>query len=101
MKYFVLGDEDAVLGFELAGVSGARAATAEEAEEAFRKALLEGDTGILIITEEVADLIRHVVDRHLFSENFPLIVEIPGSRRTGQPGRDIRALVNEAIGIKL
>jgi V/A-type H+-transporting ATPase subunit F len=100
MKYFVVGDEEAVLGFELVGVPGARASTAAEAEEAFRKALARGDTGVLIITEEIADLIRPMVDRHLFSETFPLIVEIPGSRRTG-PGRDIRTLVNEAIGIKL
>ena len=101
MKYFVIGDEDAVLGFELVGVPGARARTAAEAESAFSLALSTGDTGIIVITEELADLIRPLVDRYLFSETFPLIVEIPGSRAIDKERRDIRTMVNEAIGIKL
>ena len=101
MKYFIIGDDDAVLGFELVGVSGARASTPAEAEEAFNKALGSRDTGIIVITEEVADMIRPLVDRYLFSETFPLIVEIPGSRGLGKERKDIRTLVNEAIGIKL
>jgi V/A-type H+-transporting ATPase subunit F len=101
MNYFIIGDEDAVLGFELVGVKGARAADAEEAEEAFHLALSTEDTGIIIITEEAADMIRPLVDRYLFSEKFPLIVEIPGSLGIGRERTDIRTLVNKAIGIKL
>lgn len=101
MKYFVIGDDDAVLGFELVGVPGARADSPQEAEDAFSKALSSRETGIIIITEEAADMIRPLVDRYLFSETFPLIVEIPGSRGIGGKRKDIRTLVNEAIGIKL
>jgi len=41
------------------------------------------------------------VDSYLFSEQFPLIVEIPDrkGRLEGRPG--LREMVNEAIGIKL
>jgi len=101
MNYFVIGDDDAVLGFELVGVPGVRAVTAEEAEAAFNQALASRETGIIIITEEAAALIRPLVDRYLFSEKFPLIVEIPGSRGIGKERKDLRTLVNEAIGIKL
>ena len=101
MNYYIIGDDDAVLGFELVGVPGARASTPEEAEAAFHKALAAPDTGIIIITEETAEMIRPLVDRYLFSEKFPLIVEIPGSRGIGKPRKDLRSLVNEAIGIKL
>jgi V/A-type H+-transporting ATPase subunit F len=58
------------------------------------------DYGIIIITMDVADLIREEVDRYMFSEKFPLIVEIP-NRATGGESRDLKALVNEAIGVSL
>ncbi|MBN2533210.1 MAG: V-type ATP synthase subunit F [Spirochaetales bacterium] len=101
MNYFVIGDEDTVLGFGLVGVKGSTVQDKEQAEEAFRTALEDKDTGIIIITERIAELIRHLVDRYLFTERFPLIVEIPDREGpvTGKP--NIREMVNVAIGIKL
>ena len=101
MDYFIIGDEDSVLGFELAGVSGIRAETADEVNAAFTKALEVRTNGIIIITEDAADLIRERVDKYLFTAAFPLIVEIPGSGGRREDRKDLRTLVNEAIGIKL
>ncbi len=39
MKYFVIGDEDTVLGFSLVGVFGMQATTAQQAMQAWDKAL--------------------------------------------------------------
>lgn len=101
MKYFVIGDEDTVLGFGMVGVRGSVATMVAEAEAAFDAALADKDIGILVITERSAELIRPRVDRLLFSDDFPLIVEIP-DRRGRMPGRQtIRETVNTAIGIKL
>ncbi len=101
MKYAIIGDEDAVLGFEMVGVSGRTARDPEEARRAFQAVLEDGQTGIIIITERVADMIRPLVDRFLFTQSFPLIVEIP-DRKGRQPGRPgIRELVNAAIGVRL
>jgi V/A-type H+/Na+-transporting ATPase subunit F len=101
MKYYVIGDEDTVLGFGMVGVQGQTTANSEETEAAFEDALKDHDIGIIIITEGAADMIRPQVDRFLFSEQFPLIVEIPDrkGRKPGRPG--LRQMVNEAIGIKL
>lgn len=101
MNYFIIGDEDAVLGFGMVGVSGKTASSPEEAETAFKTALKDEETGIIIITERIADLIRPLVDKYIFTRKFPLIVEIPDreGKLTGKPG--IREMVNEAIGIKL
>jgi len=101
MKYSIIGDEDTVLGFGIVGVSGKVAESPEEAQRAFEAMLEDHQTGVVIITEHVADMIRHLVDRYLFTETFPLVVEIPD--RTGsKPGRpEIKELVNMAIGIKL
>lgn len=100
MEYFVIGDEDTVLGFNLVGVSGMSATNAEEARTAWSKALENNQTGIIVITDVVANLIRETVDQYLFSETFPLVVEIPSPRGDGH-GRDLRALVNDAIGVSL
>ena len=101
MKYAVIGDEDTILGFGIVGVTGYTVVDADEARQAFDKALAEKDIAIIIITEPVADMIRAEVDRYLFTERFPLVVEIP-DRHGRQPGRPgIKDLVNAAIGIKL
>ncbi len=99
MEYYVIGDADTVLGFSIVGVLGEVAQTREEAQAAWHNALEKQERGIIIITEEVADLIRDTVDHYLFSESFPLVVEIPA------PGngfkRDLKSLVNEAIGVSI
>lgn len=101
MKYSIIGDEDTVLGFGMVGIDGKVAADADEAKRAFQTILENKETGIVIITERVADMIRPIVDRYLFTESFPLIVEIPDRDGTkpGRPG--IREMVNTAIGLKL
>lgn len=101
MKYYVIGDEDTVLGFGMVGVQGTIVRTAQAASDAFSRTLTDGEVGIIIITERIAELIRAQVDRYVFSERFPLIVEIPDreGKLTGRPA--IREMVNTAIGIKL
>jgi len=101
MRYFVIGDEDTVLGFQLAGVEGKAVGNPEEAGEAFDSALANHDFGIVIITERVAELIRDRVDSFIFTEAFPLILEIPDrvGKLDGKP--DLRQMVNSAIGINL
>lgn len=101
MRYFVIGDEDAVLGFRLAGVDGAVANNRKDAGASFDAVLENHDYGIILITERIAELIRERVDRYIFSEQFPLILEIPdrGGRLEGKLG--LRELVNRAIGISV
>ena len=99
MKYYVIGDEDTCLGFSLVGISSQSVSTAQEAKDAWAKALEDRQNAIIIITESVANMIRETVDRYLFSEDFPLVVEIPDAG--GASSRDLRSLVNEAIGVSL
>lgn len=101
MRYFIIGDEDTVLGFGMVGVEGRVTGSREETESAFKHALKDHSIGIVLITEGAAEHIREEVDSYLFSEQFPLIVEIPDrkGRLQGRPG--LREMVNEAIGIRL
>ena len=101
MKYYVIGDEDTVLGFSMAGVQGTVVHDRVSAEAAFQQALGEQNVGILIITEKIADFIRPTVEQYLFSKRFPLILEIPDREGPRQGRITIREMVNAAIGIKL
>jgi V/A-type H+-transporting ATPase subunit F len=101
MKYFAIGDEDTVLGLGMVGVKGRVVRDVDSAKQAFQYALSDTEVGIVIITERAANFIRPIVDKYIFTENFPLIVEVP-DRRGSIPGRKgIRELVNAAIGISL
>ena len=101
MRYFVIGDEDTVLGFRLAGVEGKEVNTPAEAEIAFDKAIDDHDNGILIITERVAELIRSRVDRLLFTQAFPLILEIPDRLGKIEGKLGLKEMVNRAIGVSV
>jgi V/A-type H+-transporting ATPase subunit F len=100
VKLFVLGDEEAVLGFSLAGVSGQVAQTPAQVKEGLKKALSDREIGILLITANAAQLAREEVDRLKITSNSPLILEIPSSRGTIE-GPSIRDLVRKAIGVGL
>ncbi len=101
MRYSIIGDEDTVLGFAIVGVAGKVARNAEEAQQAFAELLGDKETGIVIVTDRVADMMRSTVDRYVFTESFPLIVEIP-DRHGSLPDRPgIKEMVNTAIGLKL
>lgn len=101
MEYFVIGDDDTVLGFQLAGIKGEVVHTPEETDALFTRVLSDSEIGIVVITEKCADLIRTRLDDYLFSKDFPLILEIPD--RNGQDSNrpSLKQLINTAIGIKL
>ncbi|MDI6450326.1 V-type ATP synthase subunit F [Anaerobaca lacustris] len=101
MRYSIIGDEETVLGFAIVGVLGKVATNAEEALRAFQDIVADKETSIVIVTERVADMIRPTVDRYVFRESFPLVVEIP-DRHGPMPNRpSVKEMVNTAIGLKL
>ena len=101
MKYSIIGDEDTVLSFGIVGVPGKVAANADEAQRAFDAILEDKETGIIIITERIADMIRPTVEKYIFTVRFPLIVEIPDRMGAAPDRPGIREMMNAAIGIKL
>jgi V/A-type H+-transporting ATPase subunit F len=101
MKYYIIGDEDSILGFGMVGVQGSVVKNREHAQMVFHQVLEMGDIGVLIITERAADLIRPLVNRQLFNQQFPLIVEVPDREGPSADRPGIREMVNAAIGITL
>ncbi|XP_057293778.1 V-type proton ATPase subunit F-like [Hydractinia symbiolongicarpus] len=83
----VIGDQDTCTGFLLGGIGEVnmkrqknffvvtKDSTIHEIEEAFNKFAARQDVAIILITQKIAEEIRHVIDNHLAP--IPTVLEIP------------------------
>ena len=101
MRFFCIGDEDTVVGFRLAGVSGSVAADGAETRVALDEAVSRPDCGIIIITERLADGIRSQIDAIRMERDRPLILEIPGPEGPVAGRKGLREFVQEAVGMRI
>lgn len=101
MKLMVIGHPAAVLGFSLAGVGGQMATSAEEVNRALDDALARKGLGIILVTEDVAALIKERMEELRMHSTVPLVVEIPGPGGTPPGKQALSEVVRRAIGIKL
>ena len=101
MKFYVIGDEDTVLGFRLAGIEGESVGTAEETRVALETAFGQDDVAVIIIPERVAAQVRDQVNQYLYKTTFPLIIEIPDRLGPMEGRGSIRDLIRSAIGIHM
>lgn len=101
MSIHVLGDEDTVLGFRLAGIRGTVAERGEGLAEQFRALVGEQQAKIVLITEDLAAGIRPLVDRYRMRGTFPVVVEIPDAEGPLPGRRSIEELIRQAIGFQV
>jgi V/A-type H+-transporting ATPase subunit F len=101
MRVRVIGHPEAVLGFSLAGVGGRAVETAVQANAALDEALQSRDTGVVLVTQDAARLIRSRMDELKFHSTLPLIVEIPSPLGVPEGEPSLSEVVLRAIGIKL
>jgi len=101
MKVLVIGHPEAVLGFSLAGVGGRVATTAAEVNEALDEAQASKDVGIVLVTQDVAEMIPARMEHLKLRSTVPLIVEIPSQGGSPEGQASLGEIVLRAIGIKL
>ncbi|RUS70694.1 hypothetical protein EGW08_021552 [Elysia chlorotica] len=94
----VIGDEDTCIGFVLGGVGEMnknrnpnfmvvdKNTSIGEIEETFRGYLRRDDIGIILINQNVAEMIRHVIDSHNLP--IPAVLEIPSKDSPYDPSKD-------------
>jgi len=81
----IIGDEETVTGFLLAGV-GERSETTRnffvitkeekcQIEDIFNSLIIRKDIGIILISQHIAEMIRETLDN--YSEIIPTVLEIP------------------------
>jgi len=100
MRIFVIGNENCVLGFSLVGIEGQIVRDAAELEEALHVRLADKTIGLLLITSDVASLLRERIDALKVKSLSPLVVEIPGEKASSAP-LSLKELVQRSIGIRL
>ena len=108
----IIGDEDTVTGFLLAGVGQRDAAgpnfltvttktKLSEIEEAFKRIAARQDIAIILINQHVADMIRHLVTEHVESTTIPTILEIPSKEHPYDPSKDpVMRSVSHMLGLE-
>lgn len=101
MKVMVIGNQEAVRGFSLAGVNGKVASSAEEASQALDQALAEEDLGIVLVTQDISRLIEPKMDQLKLRSTVPLVVEIPGPEGVSPDTPSLGDYVLRAIGIRI
>jgi vacuolar-type H+-ATPase subunit F/Vma7 len=99
MRVFVIGDEDTVAGFGMAGVEGIVVEDASAAYDALKKSEEEGSDAVVIIPERIAKWVREEIDRIRYGTALPLIVEVPGIEGAEEGTPSLFRLVREAVGV--
>jgi len=97
----VIGSQDAVWGFALVGVRGQIVTTAQELNQALDAALADPHVGIVLVTEDVANLARQRVDTLRVRSSTPLVVEIPGPGGSRPDSPTLSEVIRRTIGIKI
>jgi V/A-type H+-transporting ATPase subunit F len=101
MKLLVLGNQDTVWGFALAGVHGQIVTTAEELHRALDDALADKEAGVVLVTGDVASLARQRVDTLKVRSTIPLVVEIPGPGGPSPDQPPLSEVIRRTIGIRI
>ena len=99
--YHIIGDQDTVLGYRFAGVSGEAVENAEQAKTAFENALNDSGITVLLVTEAVEDMIPDMVMRHRMAAKPPYLAVVQDIWGPRGGRKSLQELINEAVGISL
>ena len=95
MDIAVIGSDEFVLGFRLAGLRRVFVATPENYQEVLLKAMEEPDIGVLAADGKDLDLLTPQVKARVMDSIQPVVVPV------GRGETDLREKVKRAIGVDL
>jgi V/A-type H+-transporting ATPase subunit F len=98
--YFVIGDDETVTGFRLAGVEGRAARTPPETREALKVAAATEGVSIIVITERLAAEVKPEL-RGYYATGSPLIIHIPDRGGPSAERKSIREMIKVAVGVSM
>jgi V/A-type H+-transporting ATPase subunit F len=101
VKFYCIGDEETVRGFSLAGIAGQVAINPQQAARALQLAVGRRDYGIILLSDSLAAGIRDQVENIRLEREQPLIVEVPGPQGWMADRKELRQLVQQAVGLSM
>jgi len=99
--YHIIGDQDTVLGYRFAGVTGDAVETPQEARAAFAKAVEGQVQGVLLITEAVEVMLEAEVTAHRLLAKPPFLAVVQGIMGQAKKRKSLQEMINDAVGIKI
>ncbi len=98
MKLFVIGHEDTVLGFSLAGVEGFATDDPSAALRKLEELAGRGDVGVVLVTAGLAGRMGERLSEMEEDYSLPIVLQVPAP---GEPLQrpPIRDLVRRALGV--
>ncbi len=103
MRIVVLGDDEFITGFQLAGIKDTY-----ECEDSWKaKNILEDlkdmkDVGIVIIPRDIASNIRDFINEWKNEKGiYPVIIELPHLHEKGEFEDPLRNMIRRAIGVDI
>lgn len=101
MPFHIIADQDTVLGFRFAGVTGTAVASPEQAATAFAEAKARPTVRILLLSEQVETWIETEVTAHRLLAEAPFVVVLESIWGPQGERKSIEAMIYEAVGIRI
>ncbi len=97
----VLGDEETVVGFKLAGVRRAVVANAQNADEKFLELTADEKVGLIILSEDTQKLFSQKTLKAIETLAKPVVLTIPGKTVRPTGVNPLALMIKKAIGVDL
>src|SRR4030042_6519028 len=97
MKIAIIGNHNVILGFKALGVDAFSVENKSEAERAVDEIKQKNNYGIVFITEDFMDKAKEKLEE-LKKDALPAIVPIPSYIKTGAGLRNLKKIVERAVG---
>ncbi len=101
MSFHIIADQDTVLGFRFAGVTGTTVDSAEAAATAFAEVAGDASCRILLLSEQVEEWIEKDVTAHRLAATAPYIVTVESVWGPHGHRKSLEELIYEAVGIRI
>lgn len=97
MEIAVLGNDDFVTGFLLAGIKKAIVSGEKKLDGKIGEAMADSNIGILVLEQESFENLSHLTKKKLNKALTPVVVTVSRQRKES----DIRQLIKRSIGVDL
>jgi len=101
VSFHIIADQDTVLGFRFAGVTGAAVDSPESATAAFAEAKSDGACQILLLSEQVEAWLEGSVVAHRLAAQPPYIVTVESVWGPEGKRKSLESMIYEAVGIRI
>ena len=99
MKLWAVGDEFFVGTFRLMGAGGTVVEDPEEARREVERLLEEGDVGVVLVSQTVADSLGDAFSSYIERMDLPLVLAIPDGRTPAKGVEEVMRVLRASLGV--